>query len=320
MSYQYNPIRTEAIKAAFAPLNGGLFGLAYGTAIRIGYEQIYPALFPKSTDKTQAPHLPQVMNQLTELYKIFGGMGAHEFGITQGVKNAMSVYENSALSLESQSTNFAFQLAQSGIGKGSSGGFDMNIIGDTLQAFQTWLTNNVTQQNFNVDQNLADLPPSQDKPFNDPIASSDTDKEADLKNDYLRRVENYTENDLRNLLEYATVTEQQKSWVRELLNSKFGNTGTSIAFKIEAEALAWSKERDAQINSYHIADGAVKSAQAEQTSARGPAEAKKAKIILYSKRRLDAKKALRRMSNDYRSPNNFIRTQAVILRRLLQTL
>lgn len=82
-----NPILAEASKMAFAFPNGMLFGIAYGTAIRIGYEQIYPALFPKKTELP--PQTTDVIIRLQDFYTQFGGLEAHKQGMEQGVRNAM---------------------------------------------------------------------------------------------------------------------------------------------------------------------------------------------------------------------------------------
>ncbi len=77
------------IATLLAPVTGGLFGLAYGTAIRIGYEQIYPALFPKRGPMGLTPQKKEVIAGLVQMYDIIGGKGAHEFGINVGIQNAM---------------------------------------------------------------------------------------------------------------------------------------------------------------------------------------------------------------------------------------
>ncbi len=74
------------VQLAVAGPTGILFGLGYGTAIRIGYEQIYPLLFgDKSTPKT----VSEVMGRMETTYDAIGGKEAHMFGINQGIKNAL---------------------------------------------------------------------------------------------------------------------------------------------------------------------------------------------------------------------------------------
>jgi len=96
------------IALALAGPTGGLFGLAYGTAIRVGYEIIYPLLFtdiaknalPKesavgrasfqATSSTNVPsQIAEVLKGLTQMYSTVGGLEANAFGINTGVKNAM---------------------------------------------------------------------------------------------------------------------------------------------------------------------------------------------------------------------------------------
>ncbi len=92
------PLLGEATKVAFAMPNGILFGLGYGIAIRVGYEILYPLLFPKgdsTTSDSTGLTLSQssILSTLTELYSIFGGLGAHNAGIESGIKKAMTDIE-----------------------------------------------------------------------------------------------------------------------------------------------------------------------------------------------------------------------------------
>ena len=68
---------------ATAPLIGGLFGLAYGTSIRIGYEQIYPALFPEGAPKRES--VREAIDDFTKLFDAIGGKEAEMFGLNIGV-------------------------------------------------------------------------------------------------------------------------------------------------------------------------------------------------------------------------------------------
>ncbi len=87
------------VLAALAPVTGALFGAAYGTSIRIGYEIIFPALF-LGKEKTGAK---DVVKALTDMYTLTGGLDAHKFGIQQGLelakKNAESPEGQSLVSL-----------------------------------------------------------------------------------------------------------------------------------------------------------------------------------------------------------------------------
>lgn len=78
--------------AALAPLTGALFGASYGTAIRIGYEIIYPSLFGDKTGQ-KVPTTPQakdVISSLEQMYTKIGGLEAHKFGINQGMQLAVA--------------------------------------------------------------------------------------------------------------------------------------------------------------------------------------------------------------------------------------
>ncbi len=71
--------------AAAAPI-GALFGLAYGTSIRIGYEQIYPALFG---DKEVPKDVDTTIHKMHSMFDAVGGKEASLFGINIGIKKAL---------------------------------------------------------------------------------------------------------------------------------------------------------------------------------------------------------------------------------------
>ncbi len=60
--------------------------LAYGTAIRVGYEIVFPALFG---NKTLPKDAKQVMGDMRILFTSIGGLEANAFGINQGIKKAL---------------------------------------------------------------------------------------------------------------------------------------------------------------------------------------------------------------------------------------
>ncbi len=71
--------------AVAAPI-GALFGAAYGTSIRIGYEIIFPALFG---NKATSQSVDSVLDKMTSTFTAIGGLEAQKFGINQGIKNAL---------------------------------------------------------------------------------------------------------------------------------------------------------------------------------------------------------------------------------------
>ncbi len=77
---------SSIVQLAVAGATGFLFGISYGTAIRIGYEQVYPALFSDSKIK---PDMETIFTKLEDVYTKIGGLEAHKFGINQGIKNAL---------------------------------------------------------------------------------------------------------------------------------------------------------------------------------------------------------------------------------------
>ncbi len=78
------------VQLAIAGPVGILFGLGYGTAIRVGYEQVYPALFG---DKALPKDTESILTRLEKFYTTVGGLEAHKFGINQGIKNALKAID-----------------------------------------------------------------------------------------------------------------------------------------------------------------------------------------------------------------------------------
>ncbi len=75
--------------AAAAPI-GALFGLAYGTSIRVGYEIIFPALFG---DKEVPKDATAVLGKMSTTFTALGGLEAMKFGIVQGIKKSLKDIE-----------------------------------------------------------------------------------------------------------------------------------------------------------------------------------------------------------------------------------
>ncbi len=75
--------------AVAAPI-GALFGAAYGTSIRIGYEIIFPALFG---NKATSQSVDQVLTKMTQTFTGIGGLEAQAFGVNQGIKNALKAID-----------------------------------------------------------------------------------------------------------------------------------------------------------------------------------------------------------------------------------
>ncbi len=74
------------MQLAIAAPTGALFGAAYGTAIRIGYEIIFPALFG---NKPTSLSVDETLKKMETLYTGVGGLEAQAFGVNTGVKNAL---------------------------------------------------------------------------------------------------------------------------------------------------------------------------------------------------------------------------------------
>ncbi len=105
-----NMVVQGLIALALAAPTGGLFGLAYGTAIRVGYEIIYPLLFQDIANKQQTigrnkistlgsarttpAQIADILKGLTEMYTTVGGLEANAFGINTGIKNAMQAIQD----------------------------------------------------------------------------------------------------------------------------------------------------------------------------------------------------------------------------------
>jgi hypothetical protein len=69
---------------------GALFGIGYGTGVRIGYEQIYPLLFPaKEIESSPDPQfVRRAVKQMYTYHDAVGGKEAVQMGIAQGIKMA----------------------------------------------------------------------------------------------------------------------------------------------------------------------------------------------------------------------------------------
>ncbi len=108
------------IQLAVAAPIGALFGAAYGTSIRIGYEIIFPALFG---DKVLSKDVDATLAKMTTLFTGVGGLEAQNFGINQGIKNALKaldadteltdlIKKNSNLDTQTITVNLSGNLGQ----------------------------------------------------------------------------------------------------------------------------------------------------------------------------------------------------------------
>ncbi len=87
---------------ALAPITGALFGASYGTAIRIGYEIIFPALFGdmineqknKKVTNSNEEGAKRTIKALHTMFTATGGASAMEFGIEQGIEMAKKKTES----------------------------------------------------------------------------------------------------------------------------------------------------------------------------------------------------------------------------------
>ncbi len=176
------------VAALLAPVTGGLFGLAYGTAIRIGYEQIYPLLFPVNakgvSHGASSADIGRVLTGLIGMYDIIGGKGAHEFGIGQGIKNAMKGVGNELTSSPELNLMIKLEAGANGIDFDESKMKDVaSGIGSLDDLFKTFLhkvdvTDVRAGRGGGVDDDVTDLDefPSddfkvkeQDKSYNDKV-------------------------------------------------------------------------------------------------------------------------------------------------------
>jgi len=84
--------------ATMAPITGALFGASYGTAIRIGYEIIFPALFGDMINAKknvgQEEGAKRTIKALHTMFTATGGASALEFGIEQGIEMAKKKTES----------------------------------------------------------------------------------------------------------------------------------------------------------------------------------------------------------------------------------
>ncbi len=82
-----------AVQMGMALPTGFLFGVGYGTGVRIGYEQVYPLLFPKGARPTTT-ELAATMKGMNTVYDAIGGKDASRMGIAVGITNAGEILNN----------------------------------------------------------------------------------------------------------------------------------------------------------------------------------------------------------------------------------
>ncbi len=89
------------LTTALAPITGALFGASYGTAIRIGYEIMFPALFgdvinqqKNNPSKLQEEGSKRTIQSMHKMFTAVGGASAMEFGIEQGIEMAKKKTES----------------------------------------------------------------------------------------------------------------------------------------------------------------------------------------------------------------------------------
>ncbi len=115
------------LTTALAPITGALFGASYGTAIRIGYEIIFPALFgdvineqKNNPTKLQEEGTKRTIQSMHKMFTGVGGAAAMEFGIEQGIEMAKKKVESpdvqnmidSSLGLTDRQLNLRGKAAQ----------------------------------------------------------------------------------------------------------------------------------------------------------------------------------------------------------------
>ncbi len=115
------------LTTALAPITGALFGASYGTAIRIGYEIIFPALFgdvineqKNNPTKLQEEGTKRTIESMHKMFTGVGGAAAMEFGIEQGIEMAKKKTESpdvqnmidSSLGLTNRQLNLRGKSAQ----------------------------------------------------------------------------------------------------------------------------------------------------------------------------------------------------------------
>ncbi len=82
------------IALALALPTGMLFGVGYGTGVRIGNEQIYPLLFPQS-DVTRSPEqVAEQIKNINTIYNTIGGKEASQMGMADGIATAGELLDN----------------------------------------------------------------------------------------------------------------------------------------------------------------------------------------------------------------------------------
>ncbi len=86
-------LATALLQLGIALPQGMLFGIGYGTDVRIGYEQVYPLLFPQGQRHT-ATETAKVIGDVNKIYNAIGGKEASQMGIAVGLSNAGKILAN----------------------------------------------------------------------------------------------------------------------------------------------------------------------------------------------------------------------------------
>ncbi len=261
-----------AVQMGMALPTGFLFGVGYGTGVRIGYEQVYPLLFPKGARSTTS-ELAATMKGMNTVYDAIGGKDASRMGIAVGITNAGEILNNPD-----------FQVLEK---------LESSLSGPT--------SSNLNRSRFGLDQ-AASLSPQES--LSKEIQEFNLSTGAPTYTKYRK----LSISQLVNIIEFP-ISKESTRIANAVLQEKLASGGgaptvvspllipnkppvvtKAILAAKEPIALRWLANRDKNIIN-------LKSTNANL--------------------RASAKTKLLQQSNQYRDPNEFIRTQALILRKLI---
>ncbi len=278
-----------AIQMGMALPTGFLFGVGYGTGVRIGYEQVYPLLFPKGARPTTT-ELAATMKGMNTVYDAIGGKDASRMGIAVGIINAGDILKNPD-----------FQVLEK-LELSSSGPTSSN-------------SNRLVSGRGSLD--LSD-------------SSSSIEEEIEVFNkqtgsEKWARYRGYTITQLNNIISSTTNADSRRIAVL-VLNEKLQDQGNGPSTEVSgtpsgivggdlapslgknlAQAEAFTKWQKTLIN--------LKQSFNNIRNKRDFYPARSQPWNAQNKLLFPIQSTIRSMSNDYRSPNNGIRSAALDLRR-----
>ncbi len=274
---------------ALALPTGALFGVGYGTGVRIGYEQIYPLLFPKGA-RPDADQTASNIKSINNIYNAIGGKEASQMGIAKGLADAMEIVN----------TNPDFRVLEE----------------RELRLFGLTPSNSEQRTRYGLDR-TSPLPDS----FSD-IDQFNLDNPSDVEK--LDRYRTYTITQLRNII-ISTINAQSKRLATQVLNEKLqANQGTGATTDLSrtviasgelAPSLTKTKQQAIQFTEWQHKLILIKQDFIATKGRRNNEFSNSPKWKIQHERLFIHQKKIAKIALDYRNPNNGIRNAVLQLRK-----